>query len=79
MPVRIDVRHVGRSENRPIPIGNGLRFVKRNIISFNFRKKVNHVNTNFVSSFFLVHSVRVVPWNRRRNTFSYANRCSINR
>ena len=42
MPVRIDVRHVGRSENRPIPIGNGLRFVKRNIISFNFRKKVRY-------------------------------------
>jgi hypothetical protein len=38
MPVRFNVRHVGRSEYEPVPVGHWLRFVKWYIVGFNFRK-----------------------------------------
>jgi hypothetical protein len=40
MHVLIDVKFIGQSEYRPMPIGDGLCINERNIISFNHRKKV---------------------------------------
>lgn len=79
MPLRIDVRHVGESENRPVLVGNGLRFIKWYIVGFNFRKKVRYVNTNFISRFGHVHPDRFVPRHSRRDTARNGGSCSINR
>jgi hypothetical protein len=40
MHVLIDVKFIGQSEYRPMPIGDGLCIDNGNIISINHRKKV---------------------------------------
>ena len=79
MPVRFNVRHVGESEYKPVPVGHGLRFGKWYIVGFNFRKKVRYVNTNFISRFGHVHSDRFVLRHSRRDTSRNGGSCSINR
>jgi hypothetical protein len=64
MHVLIDVKFIGQSEYRPMPIGDGLCIDNGNIIGINHRKKVSYVNTNFISRIGHVHSDRIVSRHR---------------